>query len=157
MIFPDVSPDGQRIAFLGAQIDWRLFSCSGILAVYQVDPDGTNFNKIVDVVSSSDVSLAMGMLKWAPDNRRVGVYVGSADAVQLKIVDVISGTLTAFPYREGMDWRALAWSPNGTRLAIGYTPSGSDPVIASVDLIRQTFTTLAYGRLPAWGRLSPSP
>ncbi|MBN1875463.1 MAG: PKD domain-containing protein [Anaerolineae bacterium] len=155
IIFSDVSPDRQRIAFLGTYNEaGKISGCRGHLSVYLADPDPSEVedpSKIVELVTSSSY-VAMGMLKWSPDNRHVAVCAGGGGSpISLYIVDTVEGKKSDLSYQQESDWRVLSWSPDATHLLAGYAADSLTPEIVSIALDTQAFNVLTWGEFPEWG------
>lgn len=159
LAYPDLSPDGTTISFVGGRVEGDKYSCTGYYAAYLVDPQGASSpSKIVDVADTTSGVASVGTSQWAPDNRRVGLYANGSDGVmRVNVVDTIIGSLTVLHGREGGGWDGLSWAPDGTQLAVGYLPSDGDPEVDAVDPDNDIFTVLAYGDDPAWGSYPQAP
>lgn len=110
---PRVSPDGRRIAF---------------------SPDGDTL-VVVDVSGPVVEPLALpgsAVFAWSPDSLRLAyaANAGSRTGGQLMIYDVDAAAAGALPVGLVADVAALAWSPDGHRVAFGccfaedYTATG---------------------------------
>lgn len=154
LAYPQTSPAGDRIAFVGAYTVGNKTSCTAYYAVYTVDPAGTSApNKIVDIADSSSGLATASFLRWAANNQSVAVGGGGSDAVmRLRIVNVTTYAQTILHGREGGAWSMWGWAPDATRLTASHAPSGGASQVYGVTPT-DVWTAIAAGREPTWGLL----
>ncbi|MBA3343284.1 MAG: PD40 domain-containing protein [Gemmatimonadaceae bacterium] len=102
--FDGWSPDGSRLAFIRFPVN------AGVFTSHVINSDGTN-----------DIVVASGLVQWSPNWTKRNAFrdgqlvVTNADGSGAVVVSPPVGD-TIFG-----GW----WSPDGTRIAFGYAPSGS--------------------------------
>lgn len=99
---PRVSPDGRRIAF---------------------SPDGDTL-LVVDTHEPTGTPLAIAgsaVFAWSPDSHRLAysMHEGGVERAQLMVYDFVTGAAIPLPANLTADISALAWSPDGSRIAFG--------------------------------------
>lgn len=139
---PSWSPDGQRLAFYGAEADQSNFD------IFVVNADGTELR---DLTSSPDVDERYPT--WSPDGTQLAFH-GDADGdYDIYVIDLASGEQRALTSNTAQDL-GPDWSPDGRNIAFHTDLWGSTYQIALVDLetsaIRQLTNSADINSFPAW-------
>ena len=116
----DWSPDGTRLAFTG-------MPPAGLYGVYTVFIDGSGLTRLN---TSSEICSGP---KWSPDGKHIA-YRGPGNVIRLH--DVNTGAFTLLPHEGAFSFDPLhiAWSPNGTRIAMeGWGTDFIDLFVINVD------------------------
>ena len=104
-LYPQISPDGERIAYVSTQ--------SGSHELWLADRDGSNARPVTrasgGVVKSP---------RWSPDNRRVVYLARGHGALDVHVVDVATGAVSAIT-SSSVNEIAPAWSHDGARVLFG--------------------------------------
>lgn len=108
-LYPQVSPDGTRIAYVSTQ--------SGAHELWVADRDGAHAEQLTRA-SGGTVKAP----RWSPDGRRVVYLARGQNAVDVHFVDVSTGLVTRVTSSE-VNEVAPAWSGDGTRILFG-APDG---------------------------------
>jgi Tol biopolymer transport system component len=127
--YPVFSPDGTKIAFLGATIVWVEQNQNGVKARYQdpsqskqgiyvMNSNGSELQKLIDYQPTGFPGGPDRLLVWSPDSKKI--LYSQLDVVtryaDLFTVDVINGQvvkLTNSPHAYDSDY---SWSPDGKRI-----------------------------------------
>lgn len=99
---PVWSPDSEKIAFVSNR--------DGSIALYLMDPDGSNQRKIASASSGTDIA-------WSPDSKRIAIsrYDYSINnGGGLYIIDLVTGAERQLSREQVSN---IAWSPDGNVLA----------------------------------------
>ena len=127
--FASWSPDGKRIAFYTVRDqDQNIFKKYGMTdeyLLYVMDATGENQKRLLDFPVID--------FGWAPDSQRL-FFISTYESPDRNDPEVLSGTLHSLAYVYVLDTRtgsvnrlpgtgrncSAAWSPDGTRLAVGF-------------------------------------
>ena len=107
----DVSPDGNRVAFIAGIID-----SSGVRARLMVaKSDGTGGRELYSIGS-----VGMGSPRWSPDGKRVALVTTAVQnaANSIRVVDASSGSSRAYPAPTGAVLSNAAWDGTGSGLIV---------------------------------------
>jgi hypothetical protein len=99
---PEISPDGQHIAWL-----------HDITEPWIMDTDGSNQHAVTDVIS------AFGEPTWSPDGKKIAAYCNNPDNLTVDgfcIIDVATGDVQFGNEQDFYTVEDLSWSPDGTRI-----------------------------------------
>lgn len=111
-ISPALSPNGDKIAFLTDKSGY-----ADIMLMSSVD--GTVLRKLVSGEKTPDLEqlhwLSPGM-NWSPDGRRLVFSAKASDNDALLVLDVESGALDRFKWKELEGITGGSWSPDGQRI-----------------------------------------
>jgi dipeptidyl aminopeptidase/acylaminoacyl peptidase len=109
-----LSPDGSRVAAMVSRPD--------------IPSDGEFFELVlIDCTSGEQTPLVTGEVRvaapsWSPDGGKVAYVQHDVGGSFVRICDANSGEgVMEFPISDGMPGAPLAWSPDGTRLAVPVT------------------------------------
>jgi Tol biopolymer transport system component len=149
---PAVSPDGTRVVFARTE-------SSTYDELYVANADGTGgLAKLTD-----DPAMEEFAPTWSPDGRKVAFaavpvdyfFGPEAGAWEVYTVDADGSDLTQITHNELREYN-LAWSPDGTRIALGaYRPSGDpagaqDQGVYVMDADGSDAVKIADGNYPSW-------
>ena len=107
---PAWSPDGRRIAFASDR--------GGSVGVWVMDTDGANHVRV------SGSRIGESAPAWSPDGERIAFTRATAAGTRVNVMfatgaDVVELAVPVPPLvRDGVEYSAPAWSPDGRRLAI---------------------------------------
>lgn len=112
---PIWSPNGSQLAFLAD-------------GIYVIDADGSNLTKFTD----------QGIYPptWSPDGRQLAFFGSTedGDAIEIQLLDVVSGIMTTLTNDVAECPGSLAWSPDGSKIAYssGKLPSSDSPCFLTI-------------------------
>jgi Tol biopolymer transport system component/DNA-binding winged helix-turn-helix (wHTH) protein len=104
-LYPQVSPDGARVAYVSTQ--------SGAHELWVADRDGGRPRQLT--------RLGRGVVRiprWSPDGRRIAYLARGQGGVDLQVIDVATGEITALTTSPASEV-APAWSHDGARVLVG--------------------------------------
>jgi Tol biopolymer transport system component len=107
--FPQVSPDGTRVAYVSTQ--------SGTHELWIADRDGSNPRQVTTFGAS------VRMPRWSPDGRRIAVAVYRGAGSDVMAIDVATGRVEAITNDEHLE-TTPSWSADGTHLYAGVRRDG---------------------------------
>ena len=150
---PAWSPDGKRIAFLGAGVDAEA-------DLYLVDADGGNVHRITDDPEGE------GYPVWSPDGTKIAFakLLDSGNKGELEILDLGDDRVTAL-HGANVTHDAPVWSPDAMRvLAYVYTRPDNPDHVSGYDTLgifdvtdasKPVQIPIAGLRFASWQRLAP--
>lgn len=107
------SPDGAWLAFMRYLAD-------NTISVYMVRPDGSDIHRLI-----SDLDVQTSSPQWSPDGSHLSYssYSSVGSAIETINVDGSGRTIIYSPPQGGLYYgiNGWQWSPDGTKLAFGYT------------------------------------
>ena len=121
---PAWSPDGKRIALLGAGVD-------GDSDLYLVNADGTEQEKVTDDAGNESIPV------WSPDGTRIGFtrMLDTGNKGELRILDVARGRVTTL-HGANVTHDPPVWSPDGKSiLAYVYTKADNPDHVSQYDTV----------------------
>jgi eukaryotic-like serine/threonine-protein kinase len=107
---PDVSPDGQWLAFqtLGKKED-----------IYVIRTDGSGEKQLTDDDFNDRIP------RWSPDGKRIIFYSNRTGIYELWSINADGGNLQQITRNSSQSVTRSAWSPDGKSLAAAYATGGS--------------------------------
>jgi class 3 adenylate cyclase/Tol biopolymer transport system component len=152
--YPDVSPDGSKIGFVGVRDQGR---CQFVATVYLTNPDNPGQPIPVADVTRPGAGGRYGWLRWSPDNYHTSLVATGRESVgHVHVIDMNDGTIRTFDQSTPVP-NGLEWAPDGSQLVVGYSDPGGDSAIHSVDAASGAFTRLVSGKWADWGTAKPEP
>ena len=118
-LYPQVSPDGRRLAFVSTQ--------SGAHELWVADRDGGNLRQMTRLGRG-----AVKMPRWSPDGLRILYLARGSGAVDVQVVDVSTGAVTALTASPASEV-APSFSHDGARVLFGVPDSAGRWSVWSVD------------------------
>jgi Tol biopolymer transport system component len=109
------SPDGARLAYVQGP--------DGGFAIMVANADGSDAHEV-----GQDVGGEAQAVSWAPDSSRLAVLTFASDGsgTHVRILDLATGEFTDLPRGDGYTWSRLAWSPDGSEIALDGNPLKPD-------------------------------
>jgi Tol biopolymer transport system component len=101
------SPDGRRLAYVEGPSDG--------FAIIVANADGSDAHEV-----GQDVGGEAQGVSWAPDSSRLAVLTFASDGsgTHVRILDLATGEFSDLPRGDGYTWSRLAWSPDGSEIAL---------------------------------------
>jgi Tol biopolymer transport system component len=97
------SPDGTHLAYAQRAGDGT--------AITVANADGSNAHEVGQGLSAEQLS-------WSPDSTRLAFIAFSRDGATVSILDLATGEVTRLPGANGYLWNQIAWSPDGSQMAL---------------------------------------
>ncbi len=139
---PSWSPDGQRLAFYGAEADQSDFD------IFVVNADGTEMRNLT---SSPDVDERYPT--WSPDGTQIAFHSNADGDYDIYAIELTSGEQRALTSNNAQDL-GPDWSPDGRYIAFHTDLWSATYQIALVDLntldVRQLTNSADINSFPAW-------
>lgn len=140
-LWPTISPDGQRIAYMRATIEKQNVASSGI---YVANLDGTGELPIWQSTTDSPVYYA-----WSPDSKALGMLV--TDGVTVSLLLVRSIRATSEPPAAVDNGRELyfAWAPDSRSLLVHTSSDSGASSLTQVDVTSQNLAATKLNLIPS--------
>lgn len=147
---PEISPSGDRIAFISNRDDY--FSVYVMSAI-----DGSDVKKLIDGTSTVDfeqLHLLTPGISWSPDGKHIAIASKSGADDAINIINVESGEYEKLPLaRDGI--YSVQWSPDGENIAyVGNTTTQSDIWVYNLEsrTTRNLTADVFSDAQPSWAR-----